>query len=93
MKKVLLVLLAALTISIAPVASASIGNSNKIYEEVKDGYSVGYTIDRSTILGNDMHMWNFKGVIPGWYVAYNIEEDSYYYITQDAAQEFLEIKR
>lgn len=93
MKKVLLVLLAALTISIAPVASASIGNSNKIHEELKDGYSVGYAIDSCTILGYDMHMWNFEGVIPGWYVAYNLEKYSYYYITQDAAQEFLEIKR
>lgn len=92
MKKVLLVLLAAVTLSIAPVANASVGNSNPIHEEVLLGYEVGYTIDEQTVLGQDMRMWNFKGLVPGWYVAYSLDQDNYYYISQDAAIEFLERK-
>ncbi len=90
MKKVLLVLLASLILSISPVTSASVGNSNPIHDEVIVGYEVGYSVDCQTILGHDMRMWNFKGLIPGWYVAYSLDQDNYYYISQDAAIAFLE---
>lgn len=69
---------------------ASIGNSEPIFEEVKDEYSVGYTIDSCTILGADMHMWHFESVVPGWYVAYNMNDGVYYYISQEAAQKYID---
>lgn len=91
MKKVLLVLLAAVSLNAPVNASTSYGNSNVIHEEVLYGYSVGYTIENDIILGMDMSMYSaFDDLIPGWYVAYNRDEEKYYYITQDAAQLYTE---
>lgn len=92
MKKVLSVLLASATMLISQVSNASLSNSNPIHEDVMKGYEVGYAIDSNTVLGSDMHMWSFDGLVEGWYVAYSLENDNYYYISQDTAQEFL-IKR
>ena len=92
MKKVLSVLLVSATMLISPVANASLSNSNPIHEYVMTGYEVGYAIDSNTVLGSDMHMWSFDRLVEGWYVAYSLENNNYYYISQDAAQEFL-IKR
>lgn len=86
MKKILLVLVLFMGINI----QASIGNSEPILEEVKESYSVGYTIDNCTVLGTDMHMWHIESVVPGWYVAYNMNKGEYYYITQEAAQKYVE---
>lgn len=90
MKKIiLLVLVVVLTISIPTLASE--GNEHKIHEYVKEGYNVGYTIDMSCVLGSDFHMWSVGDgeLIKGWYVAYNLEDGLYYYITQDTAIEYL----
>lgn len=92
MRKQILVGLAALTISTQVFASE--GNQYNLHEYVKDGYSVGYTIDENCVLGQDFSMWSIgEGkLIKGWYIAYNIEEGFYYYITQDAAIEYLNNK-
>lgn len=84
MKKILLVLAVFMCMNI----KASVGNSEPILEEVKANYSVGYAIDKSTILGSDMHMWHFEGITPGWYIAYNLDSGKYYYISQEAAQKY-----
>ena len=79
---------------ISPGTIACIGNSNPIHSEIIKGYSVGYSLDKDTVLSSDMHMWSFDDLVPGWYVAFNVEENKYYYITQDAAQSYFEeIKR
>nr|WP_302596959.1 hypothetical protein [uncultured Cellulosilyticum sp.] len=72
---------------VTPVA-ANKSISEPIHSHVMAGYDVGYVIEDGTVLDGDMHMWNVDGTIEGWYVAFNMEDDSFYYITQEAAQEF-----
>lgn len=86
MKKLLLILVMFMCMDV----QAGNGNSNPILEDVRAGYSVGYTIDYCTVLGADMHMWHFESVVPGWYVAYNMNDGVYYYISQEAAQKYID---
>lgn len=84
-------LVIALSIALSSVVSimASVGNPNTLHEYVKEGYSVGYTVSDSLAISCDMCMYCIgEDLIPGWYVAYNLEEGTYYYITQDTAQEW-----
>ena len=90
--KRLATLLLGLIITVPTMASQ--GNENILHTQVEEGYKVGYTIDKSCVLGSDFNMWSIgEGeLIKDWYVAYNLETGDYYYITQDAAQEFLQSK-
>ncbi|MGM9543803.1 MAG: hypothetical protein ACI3T9_02340 [Romboutsia timonensis] len=89
MKKVLLLALAIL-MNVSTVSASTQPNSHILYENVKTGYTVGYVVSKDTVLSSDMHMWNLPGALEGWYVAYDLENDSFYYLTQDAAQAYFE---
>lgn len=87
MKKAFLILFTVLSLSFTTLATE---NVNVLHEEVKEGYKVGYTIDNSCVLGSDFHMWSLGDVelVKDNYVAYSLEDDSYYYITQECAQDY-----
>ena len=90
MKKLLLMLISILSVS--SITLASEGNANTVRDYVLNGYNVGFTVDRNCVLGADFHMWSVgdDDLVIGQYVAYSLEDNAYYYITQDTAQTFLE---
>lgn len=88
MKKLIITII--LILILGSTLYASLSNPYTLHEVVNKGYQVGFVIENNTILSNDMCMYNLNtnDLIKGWYVAYNIETDMYYYITQDTAIEF-----
>lgn len=88
MKKLIMVIIMIVILSTSIFASLS--NPHPLHEVVNKDYQVGLVIEDNTVLGSDMRMYNLntKDLIKGWYVAYNLETDMYYYITQDTAIEF-----
>lgn len=95
MRKLIITLALALTLVLSSTLYATLPNPHQLHEIVNIGYSVGFTIDDSNVVGADMCMYNLNtdNLIKGWYVAYNLETDMYYYITQDTAIEYVELNK
>lgn len=89
MKKLIITITLALTLCTS--TSASNSNSNTLYETVLKNYEVGYVVENNVVLGSDMSMYslNTDKLIKGWYIAYDLETNLYYYITQDTAIDFI----
>ena len=51
---------------------------------------VGYVIEDGIVLDTGMHMWKLEGARKGQYVEFDLENDTFEYITQDEAQEIAE---
>lgn len=90
MKKLIITITLALTL-ICTSANAAISNPNTLYSTVLKNYEVGYVIENNVVLGSDMSMYslNTDKLIKGWYIAYDLETNLYYYITQDTAIDFI----
>lgn len=47
---------------------------------------VGYVIQDGIVLDGNMHMWSVTGAKQGEYVEFDLDNDTFKYITQDEAQ-------
>lgn len=95
MKKLIITIFLALTLALCSTLYATWPNPHTLHEVVVKGYQVGFVIEDNTILGSDMCMYNIDkdNLIRGWYIAYDLETNLYYYITQDTAIGYVELNK